>query len=310
MLLTSLFRFSRNDSLKQTSVVVKLCQFVFLASFLAFSSPTFSDGLFDFQMKLAQKGNAEAEFKVGEMYETGFGVKKDQKQAEAWINKATAQGHETAGFKLFYWNVKKKGLKGDNKKKFVELKNKAKDDNEQAMYYIGLMYAYGVGVKKNYDKSLNWLNKATFVGVLEAEREALKVRDMKQQALVKSRKAEERKKKKAKEDAQLKADEEGKLKAAAADKEKQDKADKDKKLADKKKQQAQADKKSVADAKKKEASAQKLKETKKRKIAEANRKKQALLKSNAEKKKKEEKDPKFDTDLCSGKSARFLSTCR
>lgn len=38
-----------------------------------------------------EKGNAEAEFKVGEMYETGFGVEKDMKAAREWINKAAAQ---------------------------------------------------------------------------------------------------------------------------------------------------------------------------------------------------------------------------
>jgi len=57
-----------------------------------------ADGLFDFQMKLAKKGNAEAQFKVGEMYETGFGVKEDKTEAMNWITKAANQGHETASF--------------------------------------------------------------------------------------------------------------------------------------------------------------------------------------------------------------------
>ncbi len=69
---------------------------------------TQADGLFDFQMKLAKKGNAEAQFKVGEMYETGFGVKEDKTEAMNWINKAADQGHETAKFKLLYWDIEKK----------------------------------------------------------------------------------------------------------------------------------------------------------------------------------------------------------
>ncbi|MDT8453063.1 MAG: hypothetical protein RQ936_10035 [Gammaproteobacteria bacterium] len=152
-----------------------------------------ANGLFDFQMKLATKGNVEAEFKVGEMYEAGFGVEKDIKAAREWINKAAAQGHEAANFKLLYWEIESNGVEGENKKKLAELKSKADKGNPQAMYYLGKMHAYGVGVKTNYDLALDWLNKATFLGVLEAERESLVVRNMKQKALEKSRQAEMRK---------------------------------------------------------------------------------------------------------------------
>ena len=84
-----------------------------------------ADGLFDFQMKLAKDGNAEAQYKVGEMYETGFGVKPDQKEAMSWTMKSANQGHETASFKLLYWDIEKNGLKGENKAKVAELKKKA-----------------------------------------------------------------------------------------------------------------------------------------------------------------------------------------
>ena len=56
-----------------------------------------ADMVFDFQMKLAKKGNAEAQFKVGEMYESGRGVKKNMDEAMKWINKAAAQGNQGAG---------------------------------------------------------------------------------------------------------------------------------------------------------------------------------------------------------------------
>ncbi|MCW8922311.1 MAG: hypothetical protein OQK69_01590 [Gammaproteobacteria bacterium] len=273
----------------------------------------YADGLFDFQMKLAKKGNAEAEFKVGEMYETGFGVKKDQKQAEIWIKKAAAQGHETAGFKLLYWDIKKNGLKGESKKKFAALRAKANDGNPQAMYYLGKMYAYGVGVKKNYDKSLDWLNKATFVGSLEAEREAVVVREMKQKSLAKSRKADEQRK--AKEKQQEKLLEEQKQKAEARAKaeaekkkqvlEKKQALNKEKELEQQKTKQQEADaaKQAELEAKKQQQAEAKAKE-------EEKRRKQALLKKQAEEMKKKAKETKFESDPCKGKSARFLSTCR
>ena len=70
-----------------------------------------ADGLFDFQMKLAVKGNAEAQFKVGEMYETGFGVKEDKAEAANWITKAADQGHARAQFNLGFINYDYKGVR-------------------------------------------------------------------------------------------------------------------------------------------------------------------------------------------------------
>lgn len=154
-----------------------------------------ADGLFNFQMKLAEKGNnPEAEYKVGEMYETGFGVEKDLKEARKWIDKAAAKGHETASFKLLYWDIEKNGLTSENKPKFEELKTKASAENLQAMYYIGLMYSRGVGLNKNHKKALKWLDKAAFLGLLSAEREAenidrLQRKNKQNKAVAKAKKA-------------------------------------------------------------------------------------------------------------------------
>lgn len=268
-----------------------------------------NNGLFEFQMKLAGKGNAEAEFKVGEMYETGFGVEKNMKAAREWINKAAAQGHETANFKLLYWEIESNGVKGESKNKLAELKTKANGGNPQAMYYLGKMHAYGVGVKTNYDVALDWLNKAVFVGVIEAERESLVVRDLKQKALAKNRQAEAREQakkesqqeeQKRQAEAQRKAEEAEQLQLEARRKQQaaQEKAYLKKISNDKQAQQAEAAR---------QAAEQKQRQNE---AAAEEKRKQALLKSQAEQKKQKEKEAQFEADPCSGKSARFLSTCR
>ena len=289
MLLDTSMIFKKNDLIQGVDTVQKLCRFTLSIVFLMCSSWAQADGLFDFQMKLAKKGNAEAEYKIGEMYETGFGVKKNMKEAQIWINKAAAKGHETAGFKLMYWDIEKKGLKGDNKKKIADLKTKAKNGHLQAMYYLGKMYAYGVGVKKNYDIALDWLNKATFGGVLEAEREAITVRELKQKALDDQRLAKDKRAKE--ESSKSKAADAAKLQNAQKQKQKQKQQEAEKKKAayEEAKQKQQADKKARA---------------------EAEQKKRAYLKRQAELKKKEAEASKPSSDPCSGKSARFLSTCR
>ncbi len=140
-----------------------------------------ADGLFDFQMKLAKKGNAEAQYKVGEMYETGFGVKKDMNEAKSWITKSAGQGHETAKFKLLYWDIEKNGITKVNKAEVDVLVAEAEGGNPQAQFYVGKMHAHGVGVKKNSTVAIGWLNKAALVGVLAAERELITVRESKKQ---------------------------------------------------------------------------------------------------------------------------------
>lgn len=265
--------------------------------FFAEVSSLQADVLFDFQMKMAIKGNAEAQFKVGEMYETGFGVKTDMKEAASWINKAANQGHATASYKLLYWDIKKNGMKGGNKAKYNNMVKKAKAGDGHAMYYIGIMYAEGVGVKKNYDKALDWLNKATFIGVLEAEREAVVVREKKQKALAQARRKQEKRKA-----------------AAAAESKRQDIARRkqaEKQAEENRKMKASAAANTAA-AEEADAAADRQAEKNRQRSQQASsekeRKRQALLKQRAQQKKKRKE--KFESDPCSGKSARFLSTCR
>lgn len=290
------------DSIANTMLLL----FFLALSFISLA--TYADGLFDFQMKLAKDGNTEAQFKVGEMYETGFGVKQDRVEAEKWIKKAADKGHETAGFKLLYWDVEKNGLKGGNKEKVDALVKKAEGGNAQAQYYVGKMRANGVGLKKDADKAIGWLNKAAFVGVLEAERELTVVREDKQRQILAKRRADEKKR------AQLKAKQE---------KEKRARLEQERKLMAKSEAEAKAKAKAKADsaAKQKQAKAAALEKAKKeqaekerlmaKREAEARKReaeKKALLKKRAEQEKT--RKAQFESDPCSGKSARFLSTCK
>ena len=266
-----------------------------------------ADGLFDFQMKLAQKGNAEAQFKVGEMYETGFGVKEDRAEAEKWITKAAGQGHETAGFKLLFWDIEKNGVTDANKGKIEALRAKANEGNAQAQYYVGKMYSRGVGEKRNSAKALEWLNKAALVGVLEAERESTMVREnqqrwaMEQKRKEEKKRAEQRAKKEkerlAKQEQQrkLQAQKEAEAKARAEAKAKQNQAA----AAEREK----ANREAAEKARKEQLLAQQQADAKRREAE-----KQALIKKREAEEQK--RKAQFESDPCSGKSARFLSTCK
>jgi hypothetical protein len=289
---------------------IALMLIIFILFFPAMSQ---ADGLFDFQMKLAKKGNAEAEYKVGEMYETGFGVKKDMNEAKNWITKSASQGHETAKFKLLYWDVEKNGVTKANKAEVEVLKAKANEGNPQAQFYLGKMHAHGIGMKKNSDKAISWLNKAALVGVLAAERELTTVREGKQRQDLAQQKAKRR----AHADVNKQAQLEKQRQDLAQQKAKQRTHANEKKQAELEKarrEQAQLEKrnKAVADARlaaEKKAGQQakivaQAEATARRREAQ----KQALLKKRAADEKK--RIIQFEADPCSGKSARFLSTCR
>jgi len=287
---------------------VVLTGLLLLLLLLIFSAASHADGLFNFQMKMANKGNTEAQFKVGEMYESGFGVKQDRKKAMQWITKAADKGHEAAGFQLLYWNIEKNGLTKANKTKFDALKQKAANANAQAQYYYGKMYAHGVGVRKNDDKAIGWLNKAALVGVLEAEREMDAVREEKQKWVLQKQHTEEKKR------AQLKSEQaaaEQQKKLAAQHKQQRQKQQEEKVRTEalRKKQQAttaaKKQKSSQASAEKKAQMLARQQAAEQRRLEE---KRQALLKQRAAEEAKRKTE--FESNPCNGRSARFLSTCR
>jgi flagellar biosynthesis GTPase FlhF len=268
-----------------------------------------ADMVFDFQMKLAQKGNAEAQFKVGEMYESGRGVEKNMIEAKRWINKAAAQGNQAAGYKLLYYDLQQNGVTRDNKAKLGDLQDAARDGDGYAQYYVGLMHSRGVGLSKNSNAALDWLGKASLVGVTAAEAEIARVNEVKQSAQLRAKKEAERK---------LRAQEEARRQQEAKRKQEERMKLEAQREQEKRKQQDIAGKNQAEDDKKRaqkreadriaaEKEAQKLQLIAQRE-AEAEQKRQAVMAQR--KKKEEEKKAQFESDPCSGKSARFLSTCR
>ena len=278
-----------------------------------------ADMVFDFQMKLAKKGNAEAQYKVGEMYETGFGVKQDSEEAMSWVTKAASKGHETAEFKLLYWDIEKNGMSNANKINLGALKAKAKQGNPQASYYLGKMYARGVGLPRNTSSAVKWLNKAASVGIPAAESELVIVRERQQRQLATKRRIDEKKRAdlKAKQDRERQAqlEQRRRIKAQQAQKQAEEKTRAEesakqhvaieKAAIEKRNHEAALASEKAANEK---ARSLKLKKEEQRQAQIAARKKADMVKKRkaAEAKQK----ASFESDPCSGKSARFLSTCK
>jgi len=82
--------------------------------------------------KAAEQGHANAQFKLGYMYEDGCGVDRNNSTAVEWYRKAAEQGHA------------------------------------DAQYNAGKMYEYGKGVDKNYSTAVEWFRKAAEQGYANA----------------------------------------------------------------------------------------------------------------------------------------------
>lgn len=58
------------------------------------------EGVFAYQKKMAEYGNAEAQNKLGEMYEEGHGTAQNFDLAREWYEKAAAQGYAQANERI------------------------------------------------------------------------------------------------------------------------------------------------------------------------------------------------------------------
>ena len=56
--------------------------------------------VFNFQMKLAEKGNVKAQYILGEMFEKGRGTEKNIETAISWYRQAEKNGHKKAAKRI------------------------------------------------------------------------------------------------------------------------------------------------------------------------------------------------------------------
>ena len=267
-----------------------------------------SAGVFRFQIKLAEQGNPEAQYKVGEMYELGKGVSRDMGKATEWYQKAAGKGHLKASYKMLFLDIKAKGLNTGSKAQVAALRKEASGGNADAQYFLGKMYAAGVGVPKNLNKSISWYNKAAFNGIPEAEHEAIAVEE--ELARIKERSAKRRAVAEAEEKKKREAERQAKLEAEA-----KAKAQKEREARQKREQAAKRE------AERRRAAERKDAEQRRRDRERAEAEAAAAEKERQEKErlaKEQSQDAKpastssttFEADPCKGKKARFLSICK
>jgi TPR repeat protein len=118
---------------------------------------------------LAERGDAEAQYRIGRMYEFGNGYPQDKAQGIAWIRKAAAQGHADAQQELGVIYATGDGVKQDNVQAVAWFRKAAEQGEATAQYNLGLLYAKGQGVARDYAQAVDWWRKSASQGNADAQ---------------------------------------------------------------------------------------------------------------------------------------------
>ena len=121
--------------------------------------------------KLAEQGDAEAQCKLGFMYNIGRGVPQDYKEAVRWYRKAAEQGYATAQYNLGIMYDIGRRVPQDYKEAVKWYRKAAEQGYANAQYNLGIMYRTGDGVPQNYIRAYAWFNLAASQGEAEASKQ-------------------------------------------------------------------------------------------------------------------------------------------
>jgi hypothetical protein len=118
---------------------------------------------------LADGGNAEAQYRIGRMFEFGKGYPQDKAEAIAWYRKAAAQNNTAAQQELGFIYATGDGVAKDDVQAAAWFQKAATLGNPTAQYNLGLMYAKGTGVKKDLAQAIAWFRKSAAQGYFAAQ---------------------------------------------------------------------------------------------------------------------------------------------
>lgn len=110
--------------------------------------------------ELAEKGDKEAQFRLGLKYEKGEDLPKNDNEAVKWYEKASNQGNLDARHNLAMKYRDGEGVNKDLKKAFELGKSAAEMGQSHSQNRLGVDYLEGVIVSKNIDESLKWFKKS------------------------------------------------------------------------------------------------------------------------------------------------------
>ena len=115
---------------------------------------------------LAEAGDAEAQYWLGDMYDHGRGVDEDDAEAVKWYRLAAEQGNADAQYdlgRMYDWGY---GVEQDDAEAVKWYRRAAESGQAYAQHALGSRYENGRGVEKDIQLAYMWYRLAADQGVL------------------------------------------------------------------------------------------------------------------------------------------------
>lgn len=148
--------------MKQALLSVVLQGFLvvgFTAGASAFSSLTIEE-----TRQAGERGEAEAQARLGAIYALGIGVPKDKQEALRWYRLAAGQGHAVAQWNLGLIYIRGDGVPQDFALAAEWLGKAAEQGHANAQYDMGVLYLDGLGMPQDRELAVGWFRKAATNG--------------------------------------------------------------------------------------------------------------------------------------------------
>ncbi len=113
---------------------------------------------------LAEEGHADAQFSLGLLYASGFGVALNDNLALKWYRSAADQGHAEAQCNIAVMYANGWGVSQNDEEAFGWYKLAANGGVTRAQMSLAKMYSSGFGTEKNSVEALKWFTIASDLG--------------------------------------------------------------------------------------------------------------------------------------------------
>jgi TPR repeat protein len=117
----------------------------------------------------ATRGDASAQFSLGNLYATGHSVAQDYAQGIAWWRKSADQGYALAQYHLGHMYSRGQGVMVDPVQAAAWFYKAATQGHAAAQFSLGVAYAWGKGVDKDEVQACKWYEKAARQGLSDAQ---------------------------------------------------------------------------------------------------------------------------------------------
>jgi TPR repeat protein len=125
---------------------------------------------YDCFIKIADKGYSDAQYHIGILNHYGYGLPQSHSQAAEWYAKALeTDGNVDARISLGILYYNGLGVEQDHYKAAELLKEPAEDGDEEAQYYMGLVYKDRRESRASYENMFKWHLKSAKQGYSDAQ---------------------------------------------------------------------------------------------------------------------------------------------